>query len=58
MEAARRMLTERRLDHIGIAGIGLRVGFADPSHFIRLCRRYLGATPGVLRRRRSSQPVA
>jgi AraC family transcriptional activator of tynA and feaB len=58
MEAARRMLTERRLDHIGIAGIGLRVGLADPSHFIRLCRRHLGATPGALRRGRFTEPVA
>jgi AraC family transcriptional regulator, positive regulator of tynA and feaB len=52
MSAARRMLTERRFDHISVSGIGLRVGLADPSHFIRQCRRYLGMTPGDFRRGR------
>jgi AraC-like DNA-binding protein len=50
MAAARRMLTEPRFDHIGVGGIGLRVGLSDPSHFIRQCRRYLGMTPGDFRR--------
>jgi AraC family transcriptional activator of tynA and feaB len=52
MTAARRMLSEPRFDHIGIAGIGLRVGLSDPSHFIRQCRRYLGMTPAAFRRQR------
>ncbi|MGY8635421.1 AraC family transcriptional regulator [Bradyrhizobium sp. 14AA] len=49
---ARRMLSESRFDHIGISGIGMRVGLSDPSHFIRQCRRYLGMTPGAFRRDR------
>ena len=49
---ARRMLSEARFDHIGVGGIGLRVGLSDPSHFIRQCRRYLGMTPAAFRRQR------
>ncbi|KRR18834.1 helix-turn-helix transcriptional regulator [Bradyrhizobium retamae] len=52
MAAARRMLSEPRFDRISVGGIGLRVGFSDPSHFIRQCRRYLGMTPGAFRRQR------
>jgi len=52
MSAARRMLSEPRFDRIGIGGIGMRVGFSDPSHFIRQCRRYLGMTPAAFRRQR------
>lgn len=52
MAVARRMLSEPRFDHIGIGGIGLRVGLTDPSHFIRQCRKYLGATPAAFRRQR------
>jgi AraC family transcriptional activator of tynA and feaB len=52
MAVARRMLSEPRFDHIGIGGIGLRVGLSDPSHFIRQCRRYLGVTPAAFRRQR------
>jgi AraC family transcriptional regulator, positive regulator of tynA and feaB len=52
MAAARRMLSEPRFDHIGVGGIGMRVGLSDPSHFIRQCRRYLGMTPGAFRRQR------
>jgi AraC-like DNA-binding protein len=53
MAAAVRMLNEPRFDQHSIAGIGLRVGFSDPSHFIRQCRGRLGLTPGALRRRRA-----
>ena len=53
MAAAARMLNEPRFDQCSIAGIGLRVGFSDPSHFIRQCRGRLGLTPGALRRRRA-----
>jgi AraC-like DNA-binding protein len=53
MAAAARMLSEPRFDQCSIAGIGLRVGFSDPSHFIRQCRGRLGLTPGALRRRRA-----
>ena len=52
MAAARRMLSEPRFDHIGVGGIGLRVGLSDPSHFIRQCRKYLGTTPAAFRRQR------
>jgi AraC family transcriptional regulator, positive regulator of tynA and feaB len=53
MAAAARMLSEPRFDQHSVAGIGLRVGFSDPSHFIRQCRERLGLTPGALRRRRA-----
>ena len=49
MQVARRMLGDARFDRLGIAEIGFRVGLADASHFVRLCRRHLGATPGALR---------
>jgi AraC family transcriptional activator of tynA and feaB len=52
MAVARRMLSEARFDHIGVGGIGFRVGLSDPSHFIRQCRRYLGMTPAAFRRQR------
>jgi AraC family transcriptional activator of tynA and feaB len=52
MAVARRMLSEQRFDHIGVGGIGLRVGLSDPSHFIRQCRRYFGMTPAAFRRQR------
>lgn len=52
MEVARRMLADARFDRLGIAEIGSRVGLSDASHFVRQCRRHLGATPGALRRGR------
>jgi AraC-like DNA-binding protein len=52
MAVARRMLSEPRFDHVGVGGIGLRVGLSDSSHFIRQCRRHLGMTPGAFRRQR------
>ncbi|MDP9603489.1 UNVERIFIED_ORG: AraC-like DNA-binding protein [Variovorax paradoxus] len=52
MQVARRMLADARFDRLAIAEIGFRVGLADASHFVRLCRRHLGATPGEFRRRR------
>lgn len=56
VQAARRMLESRTFDHLAIGEIGRRVGLLDPSHFTRLCRRALGATPGELRARRSRPP--
>jgi AraC-like DNA-binding protein len=50
MQAAQRMLADARFDRLSVAQIGFRVGLADASHFVRQCRRHLGATPGVLRR--------
>lgn len=52
MAVARRMLSEPRFDHIGVGGIGLRVGLSDPSHFIRQCRKHFGMTPAAFRRQR------
>ena len=52
MQAARRMLADARFDRLGVAEIGFRAGLADASHFVRLCRQQLGATPGALRRAR------
>jgi AraC-like DNA-binding protein len=52
MQVAQRMLGDARFDRLSIAEIGFRVGLSDASHFIRQCRRHLGATPGELRRLR------
>lgn len=52
MQVARRLLADPRFDRLGIAEIGRRVGLADASHFARLCRQRLGATPAALRRQR------
>ncbi|WP_408908733.1 helix-turn-helix domain-containing protein [Variovorax paradoxus] len=52
MQAARRMLGDARFDRLAVAEIGFRVGLRDASHFVRLCRQQLGATPGALRRLR------
>ncbi len=49
MQAARRMLGDARFDRLAVAEIGFRVGLRDASHFVRLCRQQLGATPGALR---------
>ncbi|HKX42766.1 MAG TPA: AraC family transcriptional regulator, partial [Burkholderiaceae bacterium] len=52
MDSARRMLADSRFDRLTVAEIGRRVGLLDASHFVRQCRRQLGATPGMLRRSR------
>ena len=52
MAVARRLLSEPRFDRLSVAEIGRRVGLADASHFVRQCRKHLGATPGALRRGR------
>ncbi|AMP38074.1 MULTISPECIES: helix-turn-helix domain-containing protein [Ralstonia solanacearum species complex] len=49
MRTARELLMQPRFDRLTIAEIGYRAGFADPSHFVRQCRRHLGATPGRVR---------
>jgi AraC-like DNA-binding protein len=43
------MLGDARFDRLAVAEIGFRCGLADASHFVRLCRQQLGATPGALR---------
>ena len=53
MQVAQRMLADARFDRLSVAQIGLRVGLADASHFVRLCRRHLGGTPGALRQSRN-----
>jgi len=50
MEVASRLLTDPRFHRLTIAEIGRRVGLVDTSHFVRACRRRLGATPGRIRR--------
>jgi AraC-like DNA-binding protein len=52
MSVAQRMLNDPRFDRLGVAEVGRRIGLSDASHFIRQCRRHLGGTPGVLRRKR------
>jgi AraC-like DNA-binding protein len=52
MDLARRMLSCARFDRLTVAEIGRRCGLLDPSHFARVCRRLLGATPAELRARR------
>ena len=52
MQVARRMLGDARFDRLSIAEIGLRVGLADASHFVRQFSRHHGMTPGALRRQR------
>lgn len=52
MSKARGMLLSRTLSQVTTAEIGRRVGLLDPSHFVRLCRHWLGDTPASLRQRR------
>lgn len=57
MAEAQRMLRSPVFGAFTVAAIGARVGLLDSSHFIRLCRRHHGQTPGGLRTRRSRQGV-
>ncbi|WP_326539840.1 helix-turn-helix domain-containing protein [Pseudorhodoferax sp.] len=52
IDRARCMLLQPRFDALTIAEIGRRAGWSDASHFVRQCRRVLGATPAALRRQR------
>lgn len=49
MGCARQMLASPALRQVPAGEIGRRVGLLDPSHFARLCRRWLGAPPSALR---------
>lgn len=49
LQRARDMLQNPRLAHVSAAEVGRRVGLQDPSHFSRLCRRWLGMGPKALR---------
>lgn len=48
---ATRMLESPLLARLTTSEIGRRVGFSDPSHFVRVFRRHTGSTPAQLRRR-------
>lgn len=50
LATAKALLEQARFDKLTIAEIGYRAGFVDPSHFARVCRQHLGATPQALRR--------
>lgn len=50
LATAKALLAQARFDRLTIAEVGYRAGFADPSHFARVCRRHFGATPQSLRR--------
>jgi len=51
MARARQMLANPALRQVSAGEIGRRVGLLDPSHFSRLCRRWLGTVPSALRPR-------
>ncbi len=51
MGVADRLLRERHFRSLSVAEIGRRVGFSDPSHFVRRFRAEFGTTPAALRRR-------
>jgi len=48
---AKTLLQQARFDRLTVAEIGFRAGFSDPSHFARVCRQHLGASPQIVRRR-------
>lgn len=52
MAQAQAMLRSPALRRVTTAEIGRRVGLLDPSHFVRLCRQWLGDTPAAIRQRR------
>jgi AraC family transcriptional regulator, positive regulator of tynA and feaB len=45
LAAAREMLANPRLDHVQVAEIGRRSGFADASHFSKQFSRDVGMSP-------------
>lgn len=49
MLRARRMLESPAFDRVTTGEVGRRVGLLDPSHFVRVCRRWFGCTPQQLR---------
>jgi AraC family transcriptional regulator, positive regulator of tynA and feaB len=46
---AERMLADRRFARVSVAEIGLRCGYAEPSHFARRFRQGRGLSPGAFR---------
>lgn len=51
-DAALRMLRSETFDILPVADIARRAGFIDASHFNRVCKRYLGDSPGNIRKKR------
>jgi AraC-like DNA-binding protein len=49
ISAAQRMLKSPLFKRVTAAEIGRRVGFSDPSHFVRVFRRHTGSTPTQVR---------
>jgi AraC family transcriptional regulator, positive regulator of tynA and feaB len=56
LEAAHRLLSDRRCQSLTVAEVAARCGFAEPSHFARRFRRAYGQGPLELRRR-AGEPV-
>ena len=54
-QAARRLLADRRFDHLAVSEVGRRVGLVDPSHFARIYRQHTGLTLAAWRRQRAGQ---
>jgi AraC-like DNA-binding protein len=53
LEAARRLLSDRRCDALTVLEVASRCGFAEPSHFARRFRGAYGLGPLEFRRGRS-----
>ena len=53
LEAAHRLLSDRRCDALTVMDIAARCGFAEPSHFARRFRRAHGVGPLEFRKRRA-----
>lgn len=51
LEAAHRLLVDRRFAALGVSEVAARCGFGEPSHFARRFRRAFGAGPNEFRRR-------
>jgi AraC-like DNA-binding protein len=49
ISVAQRMLKSPLFKRVRAAEIGRRVGFSDPSHFVRVFRRHTGSTPTQVR---------
>ncbi len=58
MGVADRLLRDGHFRALSVAEIGRRVGFSDPSHFVRRFRAEFGTTPAALRRRLLLEPEA
>ena len=57
LERARRMLQDRRFDHVPVGEIAMRCGFTDPSHFARRFRMRFRAAPAAYRKQAAPELV-